>query len=210
MRYALAGFAALPIAANAATFTQVVSLPTFDPYYGEAYVENIPAFDVALGTLTSLDVEVKVNFSETIPVETVSRMPFTYSTASFLTHAIARLDSGTHVDAPSVLQNGFISINSAMPSMGTASVGGSFDFTLAVDPFSAYYDPPTVVVDAYATIPNGSAFFQPEDSQNVRAGGTLTLSYTYTPVPEPVALLLVGPAIVGAVVTRRRQRIATV
>lgn len=73
----------------------------------------------------------------------------------------------------------------------------------ALDPASFVYDPSIVVVNTadFQNALAGGSFstaFQPNGT------GTFSVFVTFTPVPEPAEMMLIGAAIIGVWVWRRR------
>lgn len=220
---AMAGFTG---AANAATSTQSASFPpgypptlaTVGP--GFTYPLAFNSFDSSLGTLTSVTYTLSTTVDATVTVfnSLGSDQPFTNATATIpvtVTNTLTASSLTTTATAGPFAGVAPVGQSNAGTGTGiTASNSGNDNANLA-----AYVGTGSQTVNFTATAPNGSytgsaapgVFF----SGTANAGGTFTLTYTYTPnttaAPEPGSVAMAGMGLfgmLGGAAIRRRKRTA--
>lgn len=222
---ALLGIASLASFASTANAQSVVFTDSFGPATTNwTETLSIPSFDTTLGTLTSVNVGFSGNVFQNYSFESLDAAPATV-TASLNDSVTLNMAAGLSGSALSLVDNSSTAFtvsafDGAIDFGGTSGVTvapftlsgtGSNLYTAAGD-LAVFTAGGNVLFPAAA---NGSVVFTGAGNLltlvNTSADIALTVTYNYRPaqtaVPEPGSVaLLIGGALSGAVVLRRRRK----
>ncbi len=196
--------------ASANVITETATLPTQTASFSVPF--TVPAFDPSLGNLTNVTVELKSVISPSVSLIQFAAGPLSYSNATAITpvelsapasytineSATASSSSGTLTGSAFSITN----IPDAPVTDDTTIPVASADFASyeGVSPLNFTFSTPAGTYGGSTTTPGTVAF-----SGAWTADMTTTVTYTFTPVPEPASLGLLAA---GSLLLLRRRKTA--
>jgi PEP-CTERM motif len=194
-------FGAMAVPANAGTKTlmETATIPTAPTPF--TYDFTLPAFDTALGTLTGVDLDITSTTTASVQVYNFAGASQTFSNATASIPLTVTGPAGLFVTAT----------YSAGPFSGTAAPGlttvpgttgtASNSTSVPSTDFSHYEGSSPIALSYSADAPFGDyggrgvpgVFF----GGSAETGGTFTVVYSYTAVPEPATFAMMGLGFFG-------------
>ena len=173
---------------------------------------SFPKFDSSLGTLTSVELDLSGHFATVITVTNIGTGPSTGTAKTEV--AVTVQDGGGNLSVPELdlfSSNYVFTDLPAGQSVDSGTInksGGSSDVYTQSAVLAAFTGPGTIVLSASTYTQSWIAYSGGNSlaTQVTSADLTGSVRYTYVPVPEPSAILLLGIGALGLLCGTRLGR----
>ncbi len=178
---------------------------------------TLPKFDPATGTLSGITITTSTSIAVVISIYNYTGAPQTFTNARATVPVTVTAPSGSStVTGTATVASGSLAPSPPPNEFPRPPVPASAVLTVAAANFGLYTGTGGATASFRANSPGGtysgtSTVFGVFFGGTSTVGGTVTITYTYTPIspptqiPEPVSLLLFGTGLAGLGLTRRHS-----
>ena len=189
--------------AQAVSYTQNVSLPSTGLHIDNPnYTFTVPGFNPSLGTLTGFSFAFRSTLSSIVTIVNAFQQPVsgTFTNTVTVLGDIAGPNNQIALGSLAGEQVSLRELREVIPVTFLATLSPSFLATIV--PGTPIDINLTLGVSLKVAPPNSLGASSERDELT---GITIQETFVYTPVPEPLSLLLLTTGLIGVAVTRRRQ-----
>jgi hypothetical protein len=216
---ALAGLVvALPVKADSTYYTGTISPGTL----GGSVTTSLPMFNIALGTLTSVQIQLNFTITPYAQIYNFSGVPRTFTSSDWISFSYAPIDIWTvshgsdswTLAAPTVTTGTIYGTGQVLPNATGLQLVGSTsapaNLTASGVNLAGYIGAGNLVFGTAGVgqVLSGGAFFSGGGFSGGGGNliGTASVTYDYTPVPEPSTFALMLGGLILLPATRRALR----